>query len=103
MMSQMLILKTKEKNLKVRQRKNSEVLLRIPAGVDTGKFLEEQLKRGKNEGLGPRRIPNPNQIMNPITSPFNPKPNFFNPNSSFSSQKPFYSNQNPSYSIDDGW
>jgi len=97
-------LKEERKKLKSEaKKKNSEILLRIPAGVDTGKFLEEQLKRGKNEGLGPRRIPNPNQIMNPMAIPCNPKPNFFNPNSSFYSQKPFYSNQNQSYSIDDGW
>ena len=28
----------------------------LPAGVDTGKFLEEQLRRVKNYGVGPKKI-----------------------------------------------
>lgn len=96
--SEDLYLKEERKKLKREtKKKNSEILLRIPAGVDTGKYLEEQLKRGKNEGLGPRRIPNPNQQINPI-------PSFTNSTTNFSNEPPcFFSNQNPSYSVDDGW
>ena len=34
---------------------NTKILM-LPAGVDTGKFLEEQLRRVTNHGVGPKKI-----------------------------------------------
>merc|ERR1712080_216393 len=56
-------LKEERRQLKEETKKrNKKIIMRLPAGIDTGKYIEEALKRSKNEGLGPRRIPNPNLV-----------------------------------------
>ena len=35
---------------------NNSKIQMLPAGVDTGKFLEQQLRRVTNYGVGPKRI-----------------------------------------------
>ena len=35
---------------------NNSKIMMLPAGIDTGKFLENQLKRVSNEGVGPKKI-----------------------------------------------